>query len=118
MADWWPRVGPTHAARTDADAWLLPSAADGQRMAIPQLARFPAHLHIDLLPDQQGRGAGRALIEAACALLAARGAPGVHLVAERANVGAQQFSPRVGFTAIAGDDATVTCGRRLTASAE
>lgn len=112
--EWWPRVGPRHRQRTDADAWLLPSAADPERMLIPQLDDFPAHLHIDLLPDQQGRGAGRALIGAACALLTERGAAGVHLVAERANVVAQAFYPRVGFVAVDESDAVVTFGRRLT----
>ncbi|WP_062463625.1 GNAT family N-acetyltransferase [Demequina soli] len=111
--EWWPRVGPTHRALTAGDAWLLPSAADPARMLVPVLAAYPAHLHIDLLPDQQGRGAGRALIAAACALLAARGAPGVHLVAERANVGAQAFYPRVGFAAVVADDAVVTFARAL-----
>ncbi|MDN4479137.1 GNAT family N-acetyltransferase [Demequina sp. SYSU T00039] len=113
VAEWWPHVGPRHVARTAADAWLLPSAADPGRMLIPQLADYPAHLHIDLLPDQQGRGAGRALIDAACALLAERGVPGVHLVAERANRGAQAFYPRVGFRAVGWDDATVTFARTL-----
>ncbi|WP_062386414.1 GNAT family N-acetyltransferase [Demequina iriomotensis] len=110
---WWPRVGARRSARTPDDAWLLPSAADPSRMLIPALDAYPAHLHIDLLPDQQGRGAGRALIEAACALLSQRGVGGVHLVAERANAGAQAFYPRVGFAAVAGDDATVTFARRL-----
>ncbi|WP_062523047.1 GNAT family N-acetyltransferase [Demequina silvatica] len=113
VEEWWPEVGPRHAERTPDDSWLLPSAADPARMMVPRLAEFPAHLHIDLLPDQQGRGAGRLLIEAACPLLAARGVPGVHLVAERANAGAQSFYPRVGFEAIAGDDAVVTFARPL-----
>lgn len=114
VSEWWPRVGPRHVARTPGDAWLLPSAGDPGRMLIPQLEDYPAHLHIDLLPDQQGRGAGRALIDAACALLAERGVLGVHLGAERANAGAQAFYPRVGFHAVGEDDATVTFGRRLT----
>lgn len=111
---WWPRVGPSHRRRTEADDWLLSSAADPARMLIPRLDEYPAHLHIDLLPDQQGRGAGRALIEDACALLAGRGSPGVHLVAERANAGAQAFYPRVGFAAIDESDTAVTFGRRMT----
>ncbi|WP_062524803.1 GNAT family N-acetyltransferase [Demequina rhizosphaerae] len=118
VEEWWPRVGPTHAERTPDDAWLLPSAADPGRMLIPQLAAYPAHLHIDLLPDQQGRGAGRALVDAACRLLAGRGVPGVHLVAERANAGAQAFYPRVGFAPVGGDDATVTFARSLAARAD
>ncbi|WP_084124068.1 N-acetyltransferase [Demequina sp. NBRC 110054] len=113
VESWWPERAPLHQPCHVSDAWLLSSAADPERMLVPRVAEFPAHLHIDLLPDQQGRGAGRALIDEACALLAARGAPGVHLVAEAANEGAQAFYPRVGFEAIARDDATVTWARSL-----
>ncbi|WP_062380244.1 GNAT family N-acetyltransferase [Demequina pelophila] len=113
VADWWPRIGPGHVARNTAGRELIAQAADPGRTLIPQLADYPAHLHIDLLPEAQGRGAGRALIEAACALLGERGVPGVHLVAERANAGAQAFYPRVGFRAVGWDDATVTFARRL-----
>ncbi len=110
---WWPRVGHVHRVVTRDDAILWDSAADPARMLVARLDRFPAHLHIDLLPDQQGRGAGRALIEAACELLAARGVSGVHLVAEHANAGARAFYPRVGFTEVASDDATATFARTL-----
>lgn len=113
VREWWPSRTSRHPRLTSADGWLLPSAADPGRMLTPLLAAFPAHLHIDLLPDQQGRGAGRALIEAACALLKSRGVSGVHLVAERANAGAQSFYPRVGFAPVSEDDATVTFARAL-----
>ncbi|WP_062201230.1 GNAT family N-acetyltransferase [Demequina salsinemoris] len=114
VEEWWPERAPLHQPCHVPDAWLLSAAADPERMLVPRLGEFPAHLHIDLLPDQQGRGAGRALIEAACGLLTMRDVPGVHLVAETANENAQAFYPRVGFDAVARDDATVTWGRRLT----
>jgi ribosomal protein S18 acetylase RimI-like enzyme len=111
--EWWPSRVNSHPARTDGDAWLLPEAANPQRTLIEQVDAYPAHLHIDLLPDQQGQGAGRALIDACIALMRERGVPGLHLVAETANAGAQAFYPRVGFEAIATDDTTVTFGMRL-----
>lgn len=110
---WWPQRAPLHPQRTEDDACLLPSAAEPDRMFTPALDAYPAHLHIDLLPDQQGQGAGRQLIEAACNLLADRGVPGVHLVAQRANAGAQAFYPKVGFTAIDESETAVTFARRL-----
>ena len=113
--EWWPSR-PRREARTENDGWLLPSAGNPRRTLIPQLDDYPAHLHIDLLPDQQGRGAGRHLIEAACELLAERGVPGVHLVPSSGNKGALAFYPRVGFELIATGDTTVTFGRLLTAS--
>lgn len=112
-AEWWPSRAPLHPQRTDGDSWLIPEAENPARTLIRDLGSYPAHLHIDLLPDQQGRGAGRALIEAACELATASGIPGIHLVAEKANAAAQAFYPRVGFAAIDEDETTVTFGRRL-----
>lgn len=54
-------------------------------------------LHIDLLPGLQGRGFGRALIDAFRTALAARGVPGVHLGMDAANAGARAFHERLGF---------------------
>ncbi|GIG55453.1 GNAT family N-acetyltransferase [Demequina activiva] len=112
VESWWPSR-PPREQQTQGDRWLLPSAKDPDRMLIDAVDAFPAHLHIDLLPQAQGRGAGRSLIEAACALLAERGAPGVHLVAGKDNEGAQAFYPRVGFEPIAQDGGSVTFARRL-----
>ncbi|MCS5713803.1 GNAT family N-acetyltransferase [Herbiconiux sp. CPCC 205716] len=78
----------------------------------PEAARLPAHLHIDLLPAAQGRGAGRSLIEAFVAALPA-GTAGVHLVVDPANTGAQAFYPRVGFRELRRDAHGVVFGREL-----
>lgn len=115
VEEWWPSRAPLHTPSTVDDAWLLPSAADPERMLGEAVGDYPAHLHIDLLPDQQGRGAGRALIEAACVLLAARGVRGVHLVAELANEGAQAFYPKAGFEAVDHTESTVTWARGIDA---
>jgi ribosomal protein S18 acetylase RimI-like enzyme len=113
VSEWWPRVSPTHVERTAGDAWLLAEARHPTRMLIADVDEYPAHLHIDLLPDQQGKGAGRALIDACIDLLRTRGVRGVHLVAETANAGAQAFYPRVGFMAIERGDTTVTFAQRI-----
>lgn len=110
---WWPRVGARRVATTEHDEWLLPAAADPQRMVIPGVGRYPAHLHIDLLPDQQGRGAGRALIEEAVTLLVERGVAGVHLGVDAANAGAMAFYPRVGFHVVSTHEGGVTFGRNI-----
>ena len=110
--EWWPSRRHREA-RTPGDAWLLPSAADPRRCLNAAVADYPAHLHIDLMPDQQGRGAGRRLIEAMCEALRGAGVPGVHLVASAANTGALAFYPRVGFNEIARDATTVTFARDL-----
>jgi ribosomal protein S18 acetylase RimI-like enzyme len=68
-----------------------------ERMLVGELAAYPAHLHIDVLPDYQRRGYGRRLIETLLDALARAGAGGVHLAVGTANVGAQEFYKRVGF---------------------
>jgi ribosomal protein S18 acetylase RimI-like enzyme len=68
-----------------------------ERMLVPEVADHPAHLHIDLLPDYQGRGFGRRLIDRFRAAAAQAGAPAVHLAMVTANVRARGFYDRLGF---------------------
>ncbi len=110
--EWWPSR-PPREPQTEADRWLLPSAVDPERMLIDQLDDYPAHLHIDLLPHVQRKGAGRALIETMAQDLTRRAIPGIHVVAVTENRGAQAFYPRVGFAPVAQDRGSVTFARRL-----
>jgi GNAT superfamily N-acetyltransferase len=64
----------------------------------PWLAAYPAHLHIDLLPEIQGRGTGRLLMDTLCAELVRRGVPGVHLGVNAKNSGAMAFYRKMGFS--------------------
>lgn len=111
---WWrDAVTPRFAATYAREA---PRAADGspggeqslrdlgyepERMLHPRsgldLSRFPAHLHIDLLPEAQGRGLGRELLRAAAARLVAEGVPGIHLAYDPDNPGAAAFYDRLGW---------------------
>jgi ribosomal protein S18 acetylase RimI-like enzyme len=59
--------------------------------------RFPAHLHVDLLPEGRGRGLGRRLMEAWLARLRERGVPGVHLGTFAENANALRFFGGCGF---------------------
>ena len=68
-----------------------------ERMLIPELDEYPAHLHIDLLPRLQGQGLGRQLIETLAAALRSRGIPGLHLSMDAANTNARAFYDRLGF---------------------
>lgn len=68
-----------------------------ERMVLPELSAYPAHLHIDLLPAWQRRGHGRQLMETLRAALHARGVPAVHLGMVTANTGARAFYDRLGF---------------------
>lgn len=99
---WWPRFAerwpkPAADAVTRQDSVL--AYAYGRRPGVEPFARhYPAHLHIDLLPERQGQGWGRRLIETLRDRLRAAGVPGVHLVAAGTNAGAIAFYERLGFT--------------------
>jgi ribosomal protein S18 acetylase RimI-like enzyme len=63
----------------------------------PDQDRYPAHLHIDLLPEAQGQGLGRALMHRLLGQLRERGVPGVQLGFAPSNAGAGAFYARLGF---------------------
>ncbi len=76
-----------------------------ERMLAPELAAYPAHLHIDVLPQFQGGGWGRALMQQFLAGLHAAGVPAVHLGMSATNVAARAFYDRLGFVEIPVTDA-------------
>jgi len=104
-AEWLPRLEerfehvqpPTGLEQQIAHLGLTP-----ERMLRAGAPGHPAHLHIDLLPEAQGRGLGRALIRTLLAELSSRGIRGVHLGIDPANTGARAFYERLGFTELRG----------------
>ncbi|MEU8671266.1 GNAT family N-acetyltransferase [Streptomyces anulatus] len=88
---------------------------DPERMILPELADYPAHLHIDLLPTHQRSGHGRRLMDAFLDALHEQGVKAVHLGMLSANTGARAFYDRVGFHEIAvpGDDDVTYLGRSI-----
>ncbi|WP_119581647.1 GNAT family N-acetyltransferase [Streptomyces europaeiscabiei] len=68
-----------------------------ERMLLPEVVPYPAHLHIDLLPAWQGRGHGRALMRTFLRALHTGGVPAVHLSMAATNTPARAFYDRLGF---------------------
>jgi ribosomal protein S18 acetylase RimI-like enzyme len=112
----WPDRG-NDGAGADADAAQREMTDLGlhpERMLIPEVDDYPAHLHIDLLPSAQGQGMGRRLIDTLLEELTDRGARGVHLEMDGANTGAGAFYSRLGFTRLASSTSdSVRFGMRL-----
>lgn len=104
--EWIVRLGdkysppPPPAERTTAEENMLALHFWPERMISPELAAYPAHLHIDLLPSAQRQGLGRALIERFLSTLASEGVPAVHVGMVTANTEARKFYDRLGFTEI------------------
>jgi ribosomal protein S18 acetylase RimI-like enzyme len=98
---WLPAVAARHplpgGEPGTPDAVMTHFLHNPELMIHPHLADYPAHLHIDLLPEYQGHGYGRALLTKLFAALAEAGAERVHLVMVTANTGARAFYDRMGF---------------------
>jgi ribosomal protein S18 acetylase RimI-like enzyme len=109
----WPEPAPEPASEPSRQDGTLRYAYARQGGAQPFGEDYPAHLHIDLLPETQGQGLGRALIETLEEALRVRGVRGLHLVASADNTGAIAFYPRVGFTALPSPEGTRAFGKRL-----
>lgn len=76
----------------------------------PFSAAYPAHLHIDLLPEAQGQGQGTKLMQALIAHLRANGISGLMLDVAAENIAAQHFYQKNGFAFLGGDDHSLRMG--------
>jgi ribosomal protein S18 acetylase RimI-like enzyme len=79
---------------------VLAAGLRPERMLVPGVDEYPAHLHIDLLPEIQRQGLGRMLVDTLTDALRARGVRGLHLVADPENTAAIAFYERLGFVAL------------------
>jgi GNAT superfamily N-acetyltransferase len=115
--DWYPVLRQRYPlpAPQDAcpDADLIRRIHRPAAPPNPDLAGYPAHLHIDLLPEAQGQGLGRQLINTFTTRLRALGVPGVHLGVGARNQRAQGFYAHVGFHQIKASPGSVVFGMRL-----
>ncbi|MFJ8846580.1 GNAT family N-acetyltransferase [Streptomyces cyaneofuscatus] len=103
LADRYPAPVQPQSPSTPAEM-MTGLMHDPERMVLPELDAYPAHLHIDLLPSHQRYGYGRRLMETFLGALRARGVAAVHLSMLTSNTPARAFYDRVGFHEIAVPD--------------
>jgi ribosomal protein S18 acetylase RimI-like enzyme len=104
-SDWWPNLRARYADPTGAPPveWSADQRL-GYLIHHPRpprpalLERFPAHLHIDLLPRLQGQGMGKRMMDAWLALVRSMGARGAHLECSSANQRALRFYRAYGLS--------------------
>src|SRR5258708_1755036 len=103
-AEWWPRLRTLYPETNESSD--APSDADTRMRHLihhpPRTPRriaepFAAHLHINLLPRLQGRGAGRQLVDVWLDAVRKEGAAGAHLAVGAGNVRAVRFYRAYGF---------------------
>lgn len=114
---WWPRVRARAADRPvrpgSPDAWLRSYVDDPPRTPAEITDRYPAHFHVDLLPEAQGGGNGRRLLATAMDALRDRGVPGVHLGVSARNTNALGFYEHLGFHLLDDGPETKFLGKHL-----
>jgi ribosomal protein S18 acetylase RimI-like enzyme len=103
--EWLPLVADRYppldgAEPRDGDEVMRHLLHRPERMIVPALAAYPAHLHIDLLPEYQRQGHGRALIGRLVPALREAGVPAVHLGMVTENTAARAFYDRIGMHVI------------------
>jgi ribosomal protein S18 acetylase RimI-like enzyme len=115
-AEWWPALRQAHpvgSGANDLDELLI---AILHRSHLPDdewLDTFPSHLHIDLLPEVQGRGWGRRMMRAMEELLAADGSAGVHLGTSVRNERAIGFYRHLGYEELGSNGFSIDFARQL-----
>ncbi|PFG38579.1 acetyltransferase (GNAT) family protein [Georgenia soli] len=116
-ASWWPPLRaryPLPDPDDDSpDAALVRILHAGTRTEGGWLADHPAQLHVDLLPEAQGGGHGRRLLEALLEALAAAGAPGLHLGVSPENTAAIGFYRHLGLRTLEARPDALVLGTRL-----
>ncbi|TFK43409.1 acyl-CoA N-acyltransferase [Crucibulum laeve] len=101
--DWWPPLVEKYSSVTPtkpADDRYINLLKNMHVAPDSNIAFSPAHMHIDILEDYQGRGWGRKLITTAIDHLKERGLQGVWLGLDPRNENARKFYERLGFEQI------------------
>lgn len=119
--EWFPPLRERYPLPPDTDQSLDASVIrrihTGTRHN-PDLAAYPAHLHIDLLPIGQGQGWGRMMMQTFLARLRELQVPAVHLGVGRRNTRGIAFYERVGFHVIKSSESGVLYGMHLDTGSE
>lgn len=76
-------------------------------------AEYPAHLHIDILPEYQRMGLGHQLMDALCNNLREKGVKGVVLTVWHKNEKGRRFYEKYGFDLIETKETSVVYGLKL-----
>lgn len=108
-SQWWPRLRTrypdpppsTPAEQFTPDQRVAHMIHHPWRIPDELAARYPSHLHINLLPRLQARGHGSQLTKTLITELRHRGSRGVHLHVSDGNQRAAGFYRHLGFTELA-----------------
>ncbi len=113
---WFPLLRRRYASLpenfTERDRYLAGLIRKGYTPK-EELGAYPAHLHIDILPEGQGGGNGRRLIDAFVGALKSKGVSALHLEVGKTNPHAIAFYRHIGFHIIREYPLSLAMGLRL-----
>jgi GNAT superfamily N-acetyltransferase len=99
--DWWPALRRRYQAptfeTTDADRGRIASIMRPETNPPDLVARYPAHIHMNLLPRLRGQGVGTALVQQWVSGAKTASVAGIHLGASASNTGGIAFWQKAGF---------------------
>lgn len=101
--EWFPSLRSKYTQPKESDSSLdarIIRLIHKGHIPKPELLAYPAHLHIDILPEGQGIGMGRKLVETFCNKLIELKVPALHLEVGKKNTSAIQFYEKTGFKVI------------------
>ncbi len=97
---------------TSFDARIIRRIHEGHTFK-HELMDYPAHLHIDLLPETQGQGIGRKIMETFIQKLKGLNISALHLEVGKSNAGAIKFYEKLGFHIIKEYEHSIAYGMKL-----
>ncbi|KAF8513060.1 acyl-CoA N-acyltransferase [Gautieria morchelliformis] len=103
--EWWPALREKYtkgksSSRTRADERCISIIHAPSTTPEDISRRFPAYIHIDILPSHQRKSYGSKLMASAVAFLQIRGHTGLFVGLDPANESAKKFYGRLGFERI------------------
>lgn len=114
--EWFPTLRERYPLRNENDnSWdarIIKRIHEGHFVK-KELVNYPAHLHIDLLPETQGQGIGRKMMNTFMDKLKELNIPALHLEVGKSNLGAIKFYEKLGFTQIHEYEHSIAFGIKL-----
>ncbi len=114
--DWFPILRKRYPFSNEThslhDVKAIQRIHDGHKVK-EELKDYPAHLHINLLPEAQGQGIGHELMDRFINKLKELKVPALHLEVGRTNAGAIKFYERMGFQIIKEYESSIAYGMKL-----
>ena len=116
--EWWPRLRRHYAdvaleSLTATDRMRVTAINEPGANPADIVARYPAHIHMNLLPRLRGQRVGSGLLQAWIEQAKADGVGGIHLGANAKNSGGVAFWTKSGFEPVQTIGRTVWFGMDL-----